>query len=160
MIELTQTDIVSGNCWQFAIACILELEPTDMPDQVFLEAETKFGYGNAVKEYLVRHHQLMYSELQDWQFSGLRVSAMDGYHMLVGPTVRTEQNNMHHVVVAKHGKMVWDPHPSHDGLLRTSKWGILTPAPIRFIKQRQEQKELEGPQANAYKCYCPTCGGT
>jgi len=154
MREFTQTNLDPGNCWQTAIACILEVEPSLLPDQVALEAANK-QYNNALNAYLEHHHGLMYSELEDYQFGGILVRE-PGFHLLFGPTVRTTaERNIHHVVVARHGEMVWDTHPSRAGLTVVKRWGILAPLPDRVRWWRKEM--LAGGGQWDFKCVCPTC---
>ena len=157
MIRLTQTDVEYGNCWQTAIACILEIDPATMPDQAAIVAAgtgAHHGYHNPLMEYLVRHHRMAYYELQDWQFGAIKIAALDGYHMLVGPTVRTPMTGVHHVVVAQRGKMVWDVHPSRAGLTQAERWGILSPVPERFVLQREESRAR---MPDTFRCLCPEC---
>lgn len=158
MIELTQTDTEYGNCWQTAIACILEIDPKEMPDQAAIVSGNggqHSGYHNFLMEYLVRHHRMAYFELHDWQFGGLSIARPDGYHMLVGPTARTPVNGNNHIVVARNGAVVWDVHPSRDGLTVIERWGVLSPVPDRFVEMREESKRT---RPDTFRCICPKCG--
>lgn len=148
--ELTQTNTDPGNCWQTAVACILEVPAEALPDQVLIEAGGQ-RYWNFLGAYLEAHHQLMYTEVPDYQHPALRPV---GHHLLVGPTVRTSpEHDIHHVVVGVAGYMVWDPHPSRAGLLTVEKWGVLTPqtAVVRTQRERMRANGLIAP------CACPTC---
>lgn len=154
MREFTQTNLDPGNCWQTAIACILEVEPERLPDQVAIESG-KRSYMNALNAFLEAHHGLMYSEVFDYQFGGLDVKE-PGWHILAGPTVRTPVSRIHHVVVARYGATVWDPHPSRAGLVEVERWGLLAPLPDR-IKVFRDQRRVNGdPELT---CQCPACKG-
>lgn len=154
MIELTQTDVDHGNCWQTAVACVLEADPASMPDQVALE-KAGSSYLNALNAWLERHHGLMYSELHDYQFGALSVRD-PGWHFLVGPSVRTPEKGRHHVVVARYGAMAWDPHPSRAGLVEVEKWGLVAPVPERVSRFRRERLDTDWGRKELV-CRCPDC---
>ena len=157
MRELTQTAVGTvGNCWQTCIACILDLDPNTLPDQTLYDwrrpgedGKTIYGpsYSNALNGYLRKHHGLAYTEIYDFQFVALTIKE-PGIHLLAGPTVRTADNGMQHVVVARHGEMIWDPHPSRVGLLKGERIGLLVPFPQQWERTHDE----------FCKCQCPTCG--
>lgn len=154
MKEFTQTNTDPGNCWQTALACILEVEPDLLPDQVALE-KAKKDYRNALNAYLEHHHNLVYAELEDYQFAGI-MPREPGWHLLGGPTVRTEPiRSVHHVVVGRYGEMVWDPHPSRAGLVSVKRWGTLGPLPDRLRAWRREMM-AKGGQWD-FDCVCPVC---
>lgn len=155
MKEYTQTNTDPGNCWQTGVACVLEVDPTYLPDQVALEAAGK-NYHNALNAYLEHHHGMVYCELED--FVTLTVMPREpGWHLLSGPTVRTcEPKNIHHVVVARYGQMVWDPHPSRAGLLSVRRWGVLGPLHERVRAWRKEMTK-RSPGQWEFHCVCPVC---
>jgi hypothetical protein len=138
---------------------VLEVDPTQLPSQVLIEVGKGKRYHNALCEYLIRHHRLMYYELQtSYQTEGLTVSSHGGYHLLSGTTVRTANNGYHHVVVGMGNEVVWDPHPSRAGLLEVLSWGIMAGATEAFVEDRYRRKALmEDP--SIFFCYCPACGG-
>jgi len=146
MIELTQSD--TGNCWQTAVACILELNPEEMPSQMQIEAEGKY-YSNYLNCYLIKHHDRFYFELEGWQCVGLMVRE-PGWHCLTGPTIRTPENHVNHVVVARYGEPVWDPHPSRAGLTQVKKWGLVVP-------YRNQWDTMAQNRPDDFACHCPAC---
>lgn len=152
MREYTQTDTTHGNCWQTAIACVLEVDPAELPCQVSIEVG-KRSYNNALLWYLEKHHGLMYSELQDYQFPALDVR-QPGWHVALGPTVRTAVHGKHHAVVAHRGTPVWDPHPTRAGLLEVQRWGILAPLPGRIAAEREARRAK---YPGEWGCECPAC---
>lgn len=97
----------------------LDVDPEVLPSQAVLEAAEK-GYHNALNAYLEHHHGLVYAELEDYAFSSVDVRD-PGFHLLIGPTVRTTpERRIHHCVVGRYGEAVWDPHPTRAGLARSS----------------------------------------
>lgn len=175
MIKFTQTNTAPGNCWQTAIACILEIEPNLIPCQVSIETmeydvdvydadgkptgekKKKVGrsYLNALNSYLEKHHNLMYFELSDYQITTLSIKE-PGWHLAMGPTERTPVNNRHHAVVARYGEQVWDPHPSRAFLTTIERWGILTPMTERIKIDRERCREGEWGKTELV-CRCPIC---
>ena len=175
MKYLTQTVTASasngwtGNCWQTCIAMLLDIDPDAMPaqsecDQYTTTEDGRKGnpvkdspsYNNRLRAYLREHHNLAYIELHvpEETLPFLRLSD-PGFHMMTGRTVRSDAyGGMRHVVVAQHGQMVWDPHPSKAGLLEDIRWALLVPFPRvwRESDALQQQKGW-GPSP----CVCPMC---
>ncbi len=175
MIELTQTNLAPfGNCWQTAIACVLELPAEELPDQSAIERHDEevcrparlaargdgqespawmswFRYHNALNVYLAKHHGLGYQELYRFQLPGvaIRRSHHAGHHLICGPTVRTPETKIDHVIVGRYGKPVWDPHPSRAFLTKVRSWGLLG----------ELWDAPDGPMYDALPCLCPACGG-
>ncbi len=159
MIELTQSSLDPGNCWQTAIACLLELNPEKLPDQLKYDNDN-FSYRNIMNAYLVRHHGLIeiHPNLPPELQNMLRI-AEPGWHLISGYTVRSSTNgDRMHVVVGRYGEVVWDPHPSRAGLLSEEDpyvesrpnfgrtWEFLAPLPKGW-RGTWEKKP----------CGCPAC---
>ncbi len=154
MKQYTQSNTDPGNCWQTAVACILEVDPAELPDQVALEGAGK-QYTNRLNAYLGQHHGLMYSELEDYQWLGI-MPREPGWHLIIGPTIRTtETHRIHHVVVGRFGEEFWDPHPSRAGLTEPRRWGILAALPNRIRDWRKEMLAKGGEWE--FDCVCPAC---
>lgn len=157
MIELTQTCLYpDGNCWQTAVACILDLDPEVMPpqsnyDKRELGADGEWrrvgpNYNNVLQSYLKKHHGLAYVELHTPEEALARLRIV-GYHLITGDTVRSEAyGGVRHVVVGKDGEMVWDPHPSRAGLTTEIHWALLVPHPKSW-----------GRMVDMDECVCPAC---
>lgn len=145
MIEHTQSDTATGNCWQTCVACILEVDPAALPAQVEIEAD-KRSYQNSLNVYLFKHHGLCYTVMYDFMFP-IVLLREPGWHMMEGPTVRTPNNGgREHVVVGRHGVMAWDPHPSRAGLTYALRWSFLVPPPARAVGYWVDKS-----------CECPAC---
>lgn len=157
MIQLTQDTLhPRGNCWQFAVACILKINPATMPAQFdhYTQQDPEAGpeslwslsYNDALQAYLRKHHGLAYVEIFSPPEVFVNLRSV-GYHILNGHTVRSAaQNGGTHVVVAKDGEMVWDPHPSRTGLTEVLRWAFLTPFPKAW------ERGFEN-----VSCVCPEC---
>lgn len=151
MTPHVQTNLVPGNCWQTVVACLLDIAPESMPDQVAIE-EDKRSFNNALIAYLSKHHHLSYAEIPNHVFSQLRV-VDPGWHILIGETVRTTESGRLHAVVGRYGEVFWDPHPTGVGLTSVRKWGLLTPLTEDLLKHRV------GYVSDYTVCQCPDCGG-
>lgn len=136
MIPQTQTH--SDNCWQTAVASVLQVPAALLPDQHLIEGYAKtntphaghYSYSNALNAYLAKHHGLAYLQDPAWKMLPFLLRGPGfGFHFLIGPTVRTvvdgSKPRIHHVVVAEDGTQVWDPHPSQAGLTRITSVGWL-----------------------------------
>lgn len=158
MLKLTQTSLYpKGNCWQTAVACLLDIPAEQLPSQADSyyskidrdsgETTWHMNYNNRLQAYLKKHHKLAYIEL--WQpqetLSQLRIV---GYHLMSGTTVRSAAyGGQRHIVVGYEGKVFWDPHPSQAGLLDEIRWAVLCPFPPSWERYQNDA------------CECPACVG-
>jgi len=162
MIELTQTSLYpKGNCWQTAVACLLEIDPELLPSQVdsyYYEKREdgtevkRMNYNNPLQTYLIKHHNLAYVELHSppETLEFLQV-APPGFHIMTGLTVRSaEYGGERHVVVGRYGKVAWDPHPSRAGLIGEINWAFIVPFPKSWADSWSRRTEV---------CVCPQCKG-
>lgn len=102
-----------GNCQQAAMASLLGLQLDDVPD--FL-AEGDYQFWPSVWRY-TKSLDLNYSETGD-------VDQLYGFHHLAyGESPR----GCDHAVVYRYGALVWDPHPSREGLTRVKRYALLVP---------------------------------
>jgi len=177
MRELTQTVTASaangwaGNCWQTSIAILLDIDPESMPPQEKYDlystnedgsrgspVDGSKSYYNAIQAYLRTHHDLAYCELHtvdEMIIDGpllINPAFRDGLHMLTGRTVRSDTfGGLRHVVVGRNGKTIWDPHPSHAGLLDEIRWAFLVPYPKVWRESDKRPGNIVSP------CACPEC---
>lgn len=142
MLELTQTNLDPGNCWQTAWACVLEVDPAELPDQVSIGLSSYFS---ALKSYFLVHHEKGILVVSDRPVVELIRPRSEELHILCGPTERTASSGKNHCVVGRGGEPVWDPHPSRVGLLYAHEMQILMPYP-------DEWRSRELPP-----CACPAC---
>jgi hypothetical protein len=169
MKEYTQSNLSPGNCWQTVIACILEIDPEKLPPQHEIEVldNHKFfggwgSYMNVLNGYLSKHHGLCYFEIHGYQFGGVRPT--NPFHLLAGPTVRTEEHrkagrlHTHHAIVGHMGEPVWDPHPSRAGLLEVERWGVLGTDQQTQKDNRARKMDNDPNYRFVFDCLCPECG--
>jgi len=179
MKQLTQTNLEPGNCWQTCIAMLLDIDPDSMPPQEkFAEKRNSteprfpyfghFSYSNALNAYLMKHHGLVYFEIDPWKLAVL--PPIKGLHLISGETVRTPINKSDHVVMGSDGEMVWDPHPSRAGLTKIKFFEFLA-APNESIRKmwleegpERDRKEIARalidpakPAFISHLCCCPSC---
>lgn len=162
MKEFTQTALYPrGNCWQTAVACILEVDPIELPSQfdAYTQNDPESGsaslwslsYNNVLQAYLRKHHGLAYVEFH-WPPEAYHQLEITGYHIMTGTTVRSaDYGGIRHVVVGLDGKVAWDPHPSRAGLLDEIQWAVLAPFPKSWERGWGEDRN---------PCVCPRCKST
>jgi len=100
-----------GNCFQAALASVLELELEEVPDFVNVYQDDWF---KEVERWLYKKFRAVYVFVtyEDFleNFADLRASGT--YYIQVGPN----QNDVMHCVVAQHGEMVHNPNRTCKGL--------------------------------------------
>lgn len=157
MRELTQTNLDPGNCWQTCIACLLDIDPEDLPAQVDYDIKTvnedgftEYGpsYSSVLQPYLRVHHNLAYVELHTPPETLFAIEVREpGLHMMTGRTIRTATNGVRHVVVGRYGTLLWDPHPSRAGLTDDIHWAFLVSFP----------ESWRGTAIHGNPCICSKC---
>lgn len=162
MIPLTQTKfslknssgetVQHGNCWATAIASVLEIPLSDVPN-----FEVWFPWEDGLWWYLTDRFLLLKVFKMDtaWQFKvfhmtedewdafewahlefpGVNYQQMknnltDKYYLVSGLSLR----GVSHVTIWQNGTMVHDPHPSRDGILELTRF-----EEIRPLTQEEEQ---------------------
>lgn len=144
----TQSNTTPGNCYQTAVACVLDLPADDLPDQVAIEAAGDDYFG-VLQAFVWHHRGLGLYEVQDWLTAGVQVRE-PGWHVMSGTTVRTAESGMHHAIVGRYGQPFWDPHPSRAGLLTVLEWSVIAPVPERLLAWKRETMAK-------YPCRCSIC---
>lgn len=158
MRKLTQTTFgMQGNCWQTAVACVLDVDPETLPDQSVCDQLDEGGrrkepyFGNVLRAYLRDHHGLTTVRIDpSTVMSVLTPKDPDTLYFMSGPTVRTGTPGgaPSHIVIAQRGEMVWDTHPSRAGLTKVEYVSFLVPFPPEWDR---------GSSWNP--CVCPACAG-
>ena len=122
--------ITIGDCFRCCIAAILHLPASDVPH--FMEKQTKNG-GDAASyanDWLIPNgHMLIVLHGSDYFSDGSpfhipltsEYTKLNGYLNIPiicsGPTVRSKNSQQTHSVVMSGSDLLYDPHPSNDGLL-------------------------------------------
>lgn len=118
MIEVTQTRLGrEGNCQQAVLSSIFEVPLERVPDFV----HEYDPWWDAMAEWILE-------EFGVWPLTlnaqSCRNSEIDwkppGYHVIAGDGPR----GYRHATVGYMGVIVWDPHPSRDGLLTEDEWTV------------------------------------
>jgi hypothetical protein len=138
MIPFTQTSLAPGNCLQTAVACLLDVPPSSLPSQTDFAvviptstSEARFtlgtaGYEDHLRRWLSRTVGIRFLK-SPYPPSDANLDPFDGWHLLFGPTERTEENGLRHAMVGFRGQPAWDPHPSRAGLTVITHYGWLEP---------------------------------
>lgn len=112
-----------GDCVRTALACILdEPVPEAVPHFVefqrrYDEINERYDWWRALRIYLHRSHRLDAISVEA-QFPIYHDDAVSHpYVILVGASPRMEGTNHAVIADATTGEIVWDPHPSRDGIL-------------------------------------------
>lgn len=133
---------IYGDCHRTAIACLLDLEPLDVPHfgEHFLDV-TKFN--DAVKDYLASQGLAIFSLAfaggvsLDQVLQFVAVHNPETYYLVGG----TSPRGFNHTVIAKGGELIHDPHPDNTFLVAPCEAGTENAAywidlliPIRLTK--------------------------
>jgi len=108
---------VVGNCFATCIRCLLEI------DNDIRNFATYDDWISETQRFL-KEMDLMYLCVS--MSSTIQVHNLVGYHVLNGKSVR----DIRHSVIGHGGEIVWDPHPSREGLVGSiDDWdvGFLVP---------------------------------
>lgn len=139
MIPVTQTkvvvrnskgeDVVRGNCYAAAIASMLELPITEVPNvEVFFHMPEDSSYWQEVMLTFLQSKGWelcsddRFKVFHDKEFGGEQrddiMAALWGkYYLVTGESPR----GVSHICIYQNGRLAHDPHPSREGLL-TEKW--------------------------------------
>ena len=135
--DSTGKQVVNGNCYPTAIACILEMPPADVPNiENLWDVGTDYAYDvmhrwlynkgfklrDHAWEYCVFHmgsHKIKNTIIHDYLLSlkedqkqHLRDKLKDKFYMVSGYSPR----GIFHVCIYQNGVMVHDPHPTKEGI--------------------------------------------
>lgn len=123
MIPVYQTEFYGGyeegkergNCWQAALASVLELPLEAVPH--FVAIDENHGGPNWL------HYTINWLWYRGYQYQSMyRHLYTNEYYLVMGESPR---GNFHHVVVYKNGKMVHDPHPDGGGVLTQDHMDVI-----------------------------------
>lgn len=146
MIPVKQTKVVvinkdgktvqNGNCYAAAIASMLEVPITEVPNvEVFFQFDT-FFWNDVMDKFLElkgfelisdNRFKCFHPEIADKSFQNeewLATNAVDlqgQFYFVVGESLR----KVRHICIYQNGVMVHDPHPSNDGLVTLEEFKTL-----------------------------------
>ncbi|HEV8448563.1 MAG TPA: hypothetical protein VGQ44_17155 [Gemmatimonadaceae bacterium] len=123
MKPVTQTHVGVGNpranCLMAAIASIVECPIDSLPD-VYDHEQRGLDWFGVLRDALAPHR--LVPVIYDQNSKLFPPIAPKGYHVACGTSPRQDEQ---HAVVALDGEIVFDPHPSRDGLRGDVAWWIL-----------------------------------
>lgn len=98
-----------GDCWRTCIACLLDMEPSEVPHFAALDGN---WWANTQAWLMQRGLALyQYAYMDDFEAQGISGC----HHIITGPSPR-DPENVRHSVIGMDGQVFWDPHPSRAGL--------------------------------------------
>jgi hypothetical protein len=104
----------TGNCQQAAVASLLGLDLSDVPNFI----KHPHGFWQSFWEFMAGRGLVVI------ELSGER--HFDCYHLAYGPSPR----GISHAVVYRYGKLAHDPHPSRAGLLNVETTALVVPGAL------------------------------
>lgn len=121
MIPVRQTKFVDtdgmGNCQSACMASILELPLSEVLDTATKEVRDR-GFWRSVNEWLAERNL----RIESYYPNHMKELPKGIYSIGCGPSPR---GDYWHAVVCKNGIMVWDPHPSDDGVLSIERYDVI-----------------------------------
>ncbi len=113
---LTQSNLDPGNCLQTCVACILDMPPADVPDQLL--HPNPLSYLLELREFLRRRLHMTITLVMPAHHLHAYPLAVREYILfgqMVGPFGGVCEE---HCVVGRSGDVFWDPYPGRPGLTR------------------------------------------
>lgn len=117
-------DGIPGDCVRAAVASLLDLDPAKVPHFTCQDDVRVWHY--ALLGFAAEHGWVV-----DRRAVKTEGELLPEFGLAIGPSPR----GVSHAVVVRSGKVVWDPHPSREGLVDIQQV-------IEFT--RKEQKPMEG----------------
>lgn len=115
-----------GNCWQTAIASVLDLPLDAVPH--FVDVDERFGTENW---FFYTYNWL---HARGWHIERIATHIYTNeYYLVSGPSPR---GNFWHVVIYRNGKMVHDPHPDGTGILSEECFDVIRPLHTYNIEEQ------------------------
>lgn len=118
--------LVHGNCFQTTIACILEVNPSDIPNvETLFDMPDSGLWWRVMFEWLQSKGYEIFTDDRFRVFHDGNFAVTDGqrhkflketeneYYLVSGKSPR----GLQHVCIYQNGKMVHDVHPSREGIL-------------------------------------------
>jgi hypothetical protein len=129
--------VVHGNCYAAAIASMLDLPITQVPNiEVFFDTSFDFKWlMNAwlrekhnmkiewAEEFEIFHEGFEEGDRYDDAANARRLELSDEIYLAIGPSPR----GVSHVCIYQGGEMIHDPHPTGEGLLKVESFQKIVP---------------------------------
>lgn len=109
--KMTPKDMTRGVCWQYALACMLEIKPSKIPN--FVTPKSDIDIEDRTRAWLQKKHKKsivylpvnLFFESEDIGRYNSR-GGPDGFSIML---IRTNDETVNHVVIAKDGKYHFNP---------------------------------------------------
>jgi hypothetical protein len=101
-----------GDCMRACIASLMDMPICLVPHFLRDAGGDAPDFWNRIYDFVEEHGWDFYPSQP--AYLSRHATQMDGYHIIGGPSPRG--NDLLHAVVGRHGKIVFDPHPSRAGL--------------------------------------------
>lgn len=140
--------VVNGNCWAAAIASILELPITEVPNfEIWFPTTWSYLWDELTHAFLIsKGYEIEYdnrfrvfhlskdeweNKIDEWDhpyarlgnYEELLMELTGKFYFVSGPSPR----GVSHVTIWQNGLMVHDPHPSRDGILELEQFEYIRP---------------------------------
>lgn len=120
----THSESVKGNCMATCIACILDLEITDVPQ--FEEINRPQSWEVALISWLIDKGYYIHADYPVKYSDGdKKVIEMPNDLCIVGG--KSTRGDLLHAVIYKDGKLYHDPHPDNTGVLTVDDYWLIYP---------------------------------
>jgi len=116
-----------GDCWRCCIAAMLQLPIDDVPHFLMWAKKNGSSMHPDTQKWL---NERGYCLVQANEFSFPRWAGkgFDGMPVIAsGPTSRSKTMREHHAVIMLGDKLLYDPHPSEDGLTAVTQMYLVVP---------------------------------
>lgn len=122
-----------GDCWRCCVAALLGLPADQVPHFV---AGESLNHEAETQRWLKARGYIMISAEPRFQIYAYYDDGIDVPIMACGPTPRSKKMGQHHAVLMdKHDKVLYDPHPSEAGLTFIARQFMILPlAAITVVK--------------------------
>lgn len=125
--------LTHGNCYQTTIACLLEIPPSEVPNvevlfdmegdlwyRVMWEFLKSKGYEIITDSRFMVFHDKNY-DISHEERAKFKEELLDKPYLVSGKSSR----GVNHICIYQNGKMVWDCHPSREGILEETYFEAL-----------------------------------
>lgn len=126
--------LTHGNCYQTTIGCLLEIEPSQIPNvETLFHIEDEDLWYHVMNSFLKskgleiitdNRFKVFHDEnygYEDGFRSNLISTLADKYYLVSGKSSR----GVNHICIYQNGKLFWDCHPSREGLLEETYFEVL-----------------------------------
>lgn len=108
---------IFGDCYRTAIACLLNLDPEEVPNFAESHWDDMKAWKKADKEFLAQFNltyaEIAYDSSLETLLYSMELLSPGILYLLSG----TSRNNTHHTVIGGAGRIYWDPAKDNSGII-------------------------------------------